>query len=269
MALIFKYAILMAIPDARRGERVNVGIVVFLKDRVDVRLSEITKISVLAPGDWKLYASELQRKLSHYDSGLIAEKEISEHPKIDAIISATSMASFVVDALEQYEVRVKEILDALVIRPKIGQAARASRINTEISQRLRSIKVLAKPTETINDHRVVRDFPISEEEKLVADFALKNGVWHIIATLDLRKSSAHLGDAALKAVTLDKAKRKYKKNIRRYSIYAAVDNDIRCKPQIALLRDYSESIFNWSDCQDQKKIIGLIRQAAAPGFNFG
>ena len=38
MAVTYKYSILQAVPDPRRGERVNVGVVVFLADRLDVRL---------------------------------------------------------------------------------------------------------------------------------------------------------------------------------------------------------------------------------------
>jgi hypothetical protein len=38
MAHIYRYSILTAIPDARRGERVNVGMVVFREGKPDVRL---------------------------------------------------------------------------------------------------------------------------------------------------------------------------------------------------------------------------------------
>jgi hypothetical protein len=37
MAHTYQYSILTAIPDARRGERVNVGIVVFREGKADVR----------------------------------------------------------------------------------------------------------------------------------------------------------------------------------------------------------------------------------------
>ena len=47
MAHIFNYSILTAIPDARRGERVNVGIVVFLAERLDIRFSDIAKLRAL------------------------------------------------------------------------------------------------------------------------------------------------------------------------------------------------------------------------------
>ncbi|TMK03458.1 MAG: DUF3037 domain-containing protein [Alphaproteobacteria bacterium] len=40
MAHIYKYTILTAIPDPRRGERVNVGIIVFKDDGLDVRFRQ-------------------------------------------------------------------------------------------------------------------------------------------------------------------------------------------------------------------------------------
>src|ERR1019366_9076247 len=114
MVHIFKYAILMAIPDARRGERVNVGMIVFLADRVDVHLSDVAKISALAGGDWKPYVRDVSRRLVQFESGAQAEEAIRLNRKIDPIITASEIATFSVDHLDQYYSRIKEILDTLV-----------------------------------------------------------------------------------------------------------------------------------------------------------
>src|SRR3546814_4918881 len=53
MAHIYKYTILQAVPDPRRGECVNVGVAVFLPDRVDVRFSDLAKVKAIARGDRK------------------------------------------------------------------------------------------------------------------------------------------------------------------------------------------------------------------------
>jgi Protein of unknown function (DUF3037) len=90
MAHIFKYAILTAIPDARRGERVNVGIVVLLKDRIDVRFAELSKVSALTGGEWNSYASDVQKRLvSKFKSGVQAEESIRAHPQLDPIFHAS------------------------------------------------------------------------------------------------------------------------------------------------------------------------------------
>ncbi len=63
MGHICKYAILMVVPDSRRGERVNVGLVVFLPDRVDVRCSASKKIGAIATGNWDAYVENAYRQL--------------------------------------------------------------------------------------------------------------------------------------------------------------------------------------------------------------
>lgn len=272
MAHVFKYAILMAIPNPRRGERVNVGLVVFLNDRLDVRITDAAKIGALAGGDWKSYMDDVSARLRSFESGEAAEAAFRLLDKrIDPIVVSSEFAAFSIDGLEQYEVRVREILETLVVRPKQEQKKSETRINTEISKQFKIARILAKSNETINDHRVVRDFYISKEEELIADFAVKNGAMHVTATLDLRKSNTRIDEAALKAVTLDKAKSKFRRRaggVKRYGVYAAGDAE-QCAPHIKLLRDYSDHVYNWSDHNQRDAYVGLIMKAAAAPFEFG
>ena len=64
MAHTFKYAILTAIPDQRRGERVNIGLVVFLRDQLDIRFSDLSKVAAIAgEGNWGEYADKVAERL--------------------------------------------------------------------------------------------------------------------------------------------------------------------------------------------------------------
>ncbi len=271
MAHIFKYAILMAIPDPRRGERVNVGIVVFLNDRIDVRFAELSKISALAGGNWDAYATDLRRRLiDQFGSSEKAEEIIRADPRLDPVFQASDLSWLSINSANEYEDRIKEIMTSLVIRPKPEEArSKSTRINTEISRQLRSFKVLAKRDETINTHRVVRDFYISKKEELIADFALKNGMMHIAATLDLRKSQVRLDEAALKAITLDKAREIFDSNVKLLGVYAAPEGAQQFKPHIELLKDYSDKVYNWLDESERKAFTGALRRAASRPFEFG
>lgn len=44
MEHIYNYAILQVTPDLRRGERVNIGIVVFHDNNLDIRVSDTRKV---------------------------------------------------------------------------------------------------------------------------------------------------------------------------------------------------------------------------------
>jgi hypothetical protein len=270
MAHIFKYAVLMAMPNRLRGERVNVGILVFLNDRLDIRFAELSKIRALAGGEWEAYANDVRQRLFRdLGAGERAEEAIRASPQIDPIIHASDISWLTVRSLDEYEGRIKEILTNLVVRPKDEARPKSTRINTEISQQLKRLKVLAKPEESINDHRVVRDFYVSKEEELIADFALKNGKMHIAATLDLRKSFVRLDEAALKAIILDKAKQKFRKKVNLFGVYAAPLGADQFKPHIELLRDYSDTTYNWLDDLERRELIGAFRKAAALPFEFG
>lgn len=271
MAHIFKYAILMAIPDRLRGERVNVGILVFLKERVDIWFPELSKIRALMGGDWDAYAADARRRMVDNLGGAEqAEGIVRSMPKLDPVFQASDVSWFSIPSLEEYEVRVKEILSSLVIRPKEPPSVKPTRINAEMSKQLRMIKVLASRNHTIDNHKVVRNFYISREEELIADFALKNGSMHIFATLDLRRASVRIDEAALKAITLNQAKKRYKnKKTNLIGVYATSETGHQFKPHIELLKEYSTNTYNWSNADDRMSLIGAIRRAAVEPFAFG
>lgn len=121
MAHIYKYAILMAIPDPRRGERVNVGIIVFLNDRIDVRFAELSKVHALAGGDWNAYAADVRRRLiDQYEANKQAEELIRTEPRFDPIFQASDLAWLSINSEKEYEARIREILTSLVLLPKPG-----------------------------------------------------------------------------------------------------------------------------------------------------
>lgn len=263
----FEYAILMAEPDPRRGERVNVGLVVFLPDRIDVRFSDLAKVRALAAGDWAEYIKDANRRLM---SLFLPDQQphalMRRFSLLEPIIRFSDLGWFSIERPEQYEERVKSILATLVNRPKPGARPKSTRINTEIAREFRRTKVLARPDEGIGDHRVVRDFYVSEEEELKADFLVRNGIYHVTATLDLRRASNDISQATLKAVVLDKARQVFGAGSRRFGVYAAPPAVTETRPHIAILRDYADETFNWLD-PDQRQAYTRAIYGAIHGAN--
>jgi hypothetical protein len=246
MAIVFNYAVLMAIPDPRRGERVNVGIVVFAPGGLDVRLTEMGKVKALTGNDWSSYATSAARRLrERYTSSDEAHAAITAAEPFDPILRATSPAWFALDSLNDYEGRIREILSALVVRPKrTAEKAKTTRINTEIARELKQSDVLAAHDEPMDSHKVVRDYCV--EDELRADFAQRNGVLRVAATLDLRRAHVDIREATLKAIVLDRAKKVYGHDARRIGVYAALPEEMpHFKQHLELLHDYSDEVFNW------------------------
>jgi hypothetical protein len=264
MEPIFEYAILKAIPDARRGERVNIGIVVLNADRVDVRFSGLAKVRALAGGDWAEYADRVKQRLVEVFTSATGSAEFANRWRLqESVIRISQIASFVADNVNAYETQVGEILSSLVAPPKIERRARNTRINTEIAAEFRRTDALAKNDAVRLDHRIQRDFPISNDEELRADFALKNGALHATATLDLRGVSISISRAALPALVLDKAVKVFGKETKRYGVYAAAASSAldQFAPHIRILSEYSDDIFNWADASDKRRYTQIMYRA--------
>ena len=262
MELIFNYAILTAIPDARRGERVNVGLVVFLPSRLDVRFSDLNKLRAITGHDWTDYAKEASDRLSGMFVPDLKPHEFNRRVEdLEPVIKPTDAGWFILDQIEDYEKRVDEILLALVTRPRAVSKKSASRINSEIKKEFKKANILADSTETIEDHKVMPNFYISADEALRADFVLKNGAYHVTATLDLRHENVHIKEAAWKAVVLDRAKAVLMPKTRLLGVYAATPTAHQFKPHIQILRDYADDLYNWADLEDRQRYFRDIYDA--------
>ncbi len=272
MAPTFKYTILTAIPDPRRGERVNVGIVVFRENDLDVRFRLASyKLKALTGVTWDSRIAALQSRIAEtFDRSAPAEDVLRRIQMIDPIIAPVAMGIINAANLREYERSVEEILSSLVSLPKREklQVDVQSRINTEIAKVFKKDKVLAKPEESISKNKIVRGLPVAPREGLVADFALKNGKIHIASTLDLRKHNATIAEAALKSIVLDKADEVFEK-VLKIGVYA-VERDMKShfKQHIELLADYAQETFNWVDPVSRRKFLRRMYGALpAPFFD--
>ena len=54
MVHVYDYAVLQAIPDQRRGERVNIGVAVLKEDGLGIRVFESRKVQALTGQSWEL-----------------------------------------------------------------------------------------------------------------------------------------------------------------------------------------------------------------------
>src|SRR5205814_1256146 len=172
------------------------------------------------------------------------------------VIKFSDISWFSVERPEEFDARVDEILATLVHRRRPAEQRRVptTRINTEIAKIFRNVGVLARPGETMGHGKVERNVLVSEEDNLAADFGLKNGVYQFTATLDLRRVRADQGQAAIKSITLDRAKQTFGEDAKTFGVFAAVD-ERASRPLIHMFRDYAEKSFNWLDPTDRTAFL--------------
>lgn len=270
MADTLNYAILRFVPDAFRGEVVNIGIVVFLPDRLDVRVAvSAHKMRTLNPNVNIEFLHMLEEGLPRLYGPDQSDADRLEVLRSVPLLEVSDLGQFTA-ASKSYEERVANLMDRFVKTPPARRPPeKLTRLDKELRTAFSASQVLASPGDDIGSHRVVTKFPIAPAEQLYADFALKNGKMHVTAVLDYRVKMESLraqkrGQAAVKAVTLDAARRKYGDGgCVRYAIYAA-EEDAReiIEPQIQMLGDYADRVFDFTSAEDRFTYMDLIVAAA-------
>jgi hypothetical protein len=256
MAQSFEFAILQAMPEGPRGERVNIGLIVFLPERLDVRVPEVRKLRALTGETWndviQTYVDQISRSFRPDANPTNMLKSIEFY---SSALSPSRTGTLKIDHSSEYEERVKSILDNLVIRPTVRKSEKQERINTEIAKTLRKAEVLAKKGQTIDDNKVVTKFVVSEEKQAVADFAYKNGVLKVVSTLDLRGEKPLHSKACEKGATLYFARQAWGDEVLPFGVYAAgpLEMDGR-KSEIEILRSFAEGrVYNWLDLRERQR----------------
>jgi hypothetical protein len=273
---IFRYSILMAIPDVRRGERVNIGTAIYRPEGVDIRLPEAAKLRSISLGAWNAYAADFCRRLSEaYDPAEDAVAFAARFSLMEPVVRLSEPGWFIANTAEAYEIHVRGILADLVVRGRDQEVEedeprkKPSKINREIANEFRKIKLLASKDETIDDLKVKENHFVSVKENLRADFAFKNGVVHVTATLDLRGEFVHIKEAAWKAMVLVESLENFGSKTQRLAVYAAAPGAPGFESHLALLKKNSDRQFNWYNPRENLAYRNLVVHALRSGHTTG
>jgi hypothetical protein len=267
LANTFKYSIIRAEPDLRRGERVNVGIAIENGSSLDVRVVDTRKATTIASKNWDAHIQLFSDALHDFyvDEGDL-DGVAMLLKGLDRQLGLTSTGWFEANGTEAYEAQVTQIVEALVARPKTVRKARETSLATEVANSFRSADILSSQGEPLESGKVVRNYVVDPDANLVADFALKNGSLHFATTLSLAAANPHIGTSASKAITMDKARR-ITNSAKAYCVYAvAPSREPELKEHISLLNDYSDAIFNWRIPDEQMRFKRIFFEAYSSNF---
>jgi hypothetical protein len=264
----FEYAVLRVIPDPRRGECVNIGLVVFLEDRLDVRiLPSLAKLTALDGGIDQAYIRDLPTMLHELTNG--HEDVNFRHSLLQrlGIVTVSSLGDFELQSNSDYDRLVDQLMKGLVtpVPPAREVLANNTRLTTSLKAKFRTQNILGQDIKDIAKHLVVPNYPIDEDEGLYADFVLKNGAYHVTETADLRADSASRQDrfkvASVTAIKLDKAKQSFGKKTKRFVVFAS-KSAAGIQQQINLMGDYSDYIYNLESKSDMAAYMNHMMAAA-------
>lgn len=261
MDRIFDYAVLQAVPDSRRGERVNIGIAVMKDDGLDIRVFETRKIQALTGQSWDSYIksfSDLVKKTD--DPSLPKDQRLSKFGVIEGRLSFSNTGWFKSSGKDDYEAIILDIAKSVILRPKGKRQKEDASIVAEISAELRAAQILATKKDQIGSGKVVRNYQV--DAGLEADFAQLNSKLHVASVLDLRSSHPQLAQAALKAITLDRAQAVHSGPVHKIGVYAVASaRRSEVRENIALLERYADDLVNWEDQSDRRGLKRMFYDA--------
>jgi len=82
--------------------------------------------------------------------------------------------------------------------------------------------------------------------------------------LELRRDAVDKGRAAIKAITLDRARAAF--GAHRIAVYAAPHGATQFRPHIHMLSEYADETYNWADpAQKSRYLNGVYRAIQHPG----
>lgn len=262
------FYILRATADPLRGERLNAGFVAFPKERAPiVRMATDSRmlqslLPAIAASDLSAWAESLSSALESVDP----EHRAAMLPMIVAPFIADdrpgTLATAQGDEESAADFLLRRITTPLRLQRRKQSGERASKLETEIRQALRRVKLFSNKTDDLSKGRVVGQYPIDPGADLYADFALKNGKIHVIETLDLRGVD-HLtaglrGHAALKSITLAESSEKLRDNAgRKIAVISASDYSV-ARPAIKLISRAADDVWDMNAAGGAQQLWDFI-----------
>ena len=275
MALFFDFAVIRLAPGDARDERLNIGAIVFRPDGLDIRLTRrLEKVRAISAALDPQALLDLINQFSTVD--LYAREsgcqDASSRHRMLARVGPLSLSGLgVLDATpELYEDRLGAILRDLVEpepQPKHIREKR-SRLLTQVKKAFFRERVLARKGETLEDHRILPGYEVGEG--LVADLVLKNGVYHVVETVDASRDEDSIrrviGEIGMSALTLDGARLRFgeAQTKGRLVYHASAYTERHAKAALDVAVNQGCELINWASDNDRGSFVSSLALLATP-----
>ena len=275
MAHFYNFAIIRVAPDDARDERLNIGAVVFNEHGLDIRISKkLEKVKAISSAIDISSLRNLLDNLRGLDEQIrISASTVEVRAKMISRvgpISLSTLGKFEAGNSQDYDLRLAAIMKAMVepepafFRPR----EKRSKLLTQVKSIFRQEGVLAKKDEDLDSHRILTAFEI--DSGLTADLVLKNGVMHIVETIDVsgdedsaRRAFSEIGIAGL---VLESARMKFGDNMTKARlVYEASPNMERVAlPALRAAEHQGAILTNWASADDRELFVHSLASLATP-----
>lgn len=276
MARFTKYAVARFSSHPVRDERLNIALVIFNNDGLDIRMGKrLDKVRAISGS---VDTSELRERfgnLVELDRTLIEGGDDSPESRWQLLMDLGLADLSILHELDcstkvVYENSVDLLMKGL-IEPEPTQVKivqKRSHLLSTVKLALRREGILARPGDDISDHRVVSNVPLAEG--LTADLVLKNGSMHVVETIDA--SSPELTarkivtDIALSALVLEQARISFgDQHTQANLVYnASAATEAVAMPSLKAAAHQGANLVNWESQDDQKRFLTHLASLAVP-----
>jgi hypothetical protein len=260
-----KFSIIKLSPNPLRGEIINIGILIYLSEGIDIRITD-SQSKLKAIDNYLTLESLEELKDSLYYVADTVDSFEDMVSLFEGEICLTQPGFFTLSNLTHYETKVQQLMDRFINPIKRKSSGSRTRISTNLKDEFRNKGILGKSTDDLTEHKVISNFPISKSEGLNADFVLKNGIYHVTETLDLRTENIRVkhGESALKAITISKAKQLFSGELKSTVVYAVenISQETSAKHHLNLLKNEADLMFNLCSKDDMAEYFDYMLATA-------
>lgn len=265
---LVNYVVLAAVPDPRRGERVNIALVAFRPNHTDVRaLKTFTKLRALDPNLDVSPFEDLAYIITKVTEGVDSTEERTRLLSAIPGMAINSKGQMLVDEKDDYQRRLNKLFQRHVLPPPTTRGQKKySRLHSEIRRRFVREAWLGESADDIDRSRVVENFVLDRQQALFAQFAFKNGSLWVMETLDLRAASDQtmkhrFGNAAVSSLVFEEAKSQ-DPNAKAIAIYAAKAKDEHLAgAHLRILEREATRMFNYESKDDRLRYFDMVGEA--------
>lgn len=272
-----KFSVVQFVAHPIRNERINIGIVVFGDNGIDVRVSKrLERVrSLSAAVDVEQIRQSVMglRELDEHirNTGAVSEEERLEGFSSFSGFNFSSMGAFDAPSSFEYENAIASLLQKLVEpepAPLRTAKNRSSRLLSTLKKTLRQERILARKDESIDSHRIVSNYPIVEG--LAANLALKNGAMHVFETVDALSDEVStikvFKDIGYSTLVFEQARMTFGESgtCTRLIYQASADMERLAKPALDAAAHQGAELVNWESREDRVKLVATLTTLAEP-----
>lgn len=268
------YSVVSLHPYPNRSEHVNIGVAVWVEAEPFPRLhllDNLKKVVSFYPkadiAKLRTWERDLPDLLSVF--GLLdKDSQLQFLHNFGTLSASLEQGFFSFSDQDDYVKHVHLALDAVAQPAEKRTIAResVSRLFVDLKLQFSLHGWMGKQASDINNHLIVPRYTLPTEEQLVAEFALKNGAFHVIETLDIRsginanKRMEAQGKSFLMHVakSLEQADRSRTST---YTILAGANQDTKSKQIYAIVNRYSDNVIEWEDTHAVESFMTLMAKA--------